>query len=142
MVHPFPHQPDAGVPRSEDGDAPQSAATRPAPRPGGPGQPPDTRPPDPQVTEDGAPEGHRGPADATEPPAEAGDEPRPLGLTVSPTGDAAVDAGLRRLADADHLPVSEHLTVYEDVHRRLRETLGALDGRPGPHPPAPHDTGS
>lgn len=74
-------------------------------------------------------------------PEEAG-VARPLGVTVSDTGHPAVDTALRRLADVDHLPVSEHLTVYEDVHRELRDTLGALDQRPAAPSPAPHDTGS
>ncbi|MFD1831659.1 hypothetical protein ACFSJS_18630 [Streptomyces desertarenae] len=69
--------------------------------------------------------------------------PRPLGLAVAPTGHAGVDAQLRRLADADHLAVSGHLGVYEDVHRGLRDTLTALDRRSGPPAPgAPHDPGS
>jgi hypothetical protein len=46
---------------------------------------------------------------------------------VSPTGHAPVDTRLRRLEDADHLAVSGHLEVYEDVHRDLRDTLAALD---------------
>ncbi|KPC62042.1 hypothetical protein ADL29_21625 [Streptomyces chattanoogensis] len=62
--------------------------------------------------------------------------PEPLGVGVTPTGDAAVDARLRRLADADHLPVSGHLEVYEDVHRGLRDALAALDQRPGPPTPS------
>jgi hypothetical protein len=80
-----------------------------------------------------------GPA-ATAAPAEAADPagPQPLGVVVTPTEDAAVDARLRRLAAADHLPVSGHLDVYEDVHRGLREVLAALDQRPGP--PAPSST--
>ncbi|MCD9143569.1 hypothetical protein [Streptomyces albireticuli] len=61
--------------------------------------------------------------------------PRPLGVDRAPTGDAAVDAQLRRLADADHLAASGHLEVYEDVHRGLRDALTALDRHPGP--PAP-----
>jgi hypothetical protein len=64
------------------------------------------------------------------------DGPRPLGLHVEPTGHAPVDAQLRRLEDADHLAVSGHLEVYEDVHRGLRDTLTALD-RPAPGPPYP-----
>ncbi|WP_405803143.1 hypothetical protein [Streptomyces sp. NBC_01187] len=60
------------------------------------------------------------------------DGPRPLGVGVRPTGHAPVDAQLRRLEDADHLAVSGHLEVYEDVHRGLRETLAALDR---PHTP-------
>lgn len=66
------------------------------------------------------------------------DGPRPLGVAVTPTGQAAVDAGLARLAEAGHLPVSGHLAMYEDVHRGLRDVLAALDQHPGP--PAPtHD---
>ncbi|MGW2632932.1 hypothetical protein ACWC2K_26860 [Streptomyces chattanoogensis] len=73
--------------------------------------------------------------------------PEPLGVGVTPTGDAAVDTRLRRLADADHLPVSGHLEVYEDVHRGLRDALAALDQRPGPPTPSttfstPHDNRS
>ncbi|MFI9052753.1 hypothetical protein [Streptomyces sp. NPDC053427] len=64
--------------------------------------------------------------------------PQPLGVAVTATGDAMVDAQLRRLADADHLPASGHLEVYEDVHRGLRDALAALDQRPGP--PAPSST--
>lgn len=76
------------------------------------------------------------PAAAEEPesqgPAEeagaAEDEgPRPLGVAVVPTGHEPVDARLRRLEDADHLAVSGHLDVYEDVHRGLRDTLADLD---------------
>ncbi|MFJ9409799.1 hypothetical protein [Streptomyces sp. NPDC101393] len=74
-----------------------------------------------------------GPAEAVGPA-----EPQPLGVVVTPTGDAAIDARLGRLADADHLPASGHLEVYEDVHRGLRDALAALDQRPGP--PAPSST--
>ncbi|MFH8681186.1 hypothetical protein [Streptomyces lydicus] len=65
------------------------------------------------------------------------DEPRPLGVGTTPTGQAEVDARLRRLADADHLPSSGHLQVYEDVHRGLREVLAGLDRHPGPPAPTP-----
>lgn len=58
--------------------------------------------------------------------------PAPLEVGVRPTGHGPVDAELRRLEDADHLAVSGHLEVYEDVHRGLRETLAALDR---PHTP-------
>ncbi|MDK1475631.1 hypothetical protein QNO07_19800 [Streptomyces sp. 549] len=53
--------------------------------------------------------------------------PRPPRPGTVPTGNAEVDAQLRRLDDADHLAVSGHLDVYEDVHRGLRSTLTALD---------------
>ncbi|MGW3660977.1 hypothetical protein ACWD6R_37435 [Streptomyces sp. NPDC005151] len=64
--------------------------------------------------------------------------PAPLGVTRTPTGHAEVDAGLERLADADHLPAEGHIEVYEDVHGGLRDALTALDARPAPAPvPAP-----
>ncbi|WP_032918673.1 hypothetical protein [Streptomyces rimosus] len=77
---------------------------------------------------DGTDAGRTGPADP------AG--PQPLGVVVTPTGNAGVDAQLRRLADADHLAASGHLEVYEDVHRGLRDALAALDQRPGPAGPS------
>ncbi|MFF4700562.1 hypothetical protein [Streptomyces chattanoogensis] len=84
----------------------------------------------PEAVTGGGPAGPAGPEHA----GPAG--PEPLGVGVTPTGDAAVDARLRRLADADHLPVSGHLEVYEDVHRGLRDALAALDQRPGPPTPS------
>ncbi|MFJ7208695.1 hypothetical protein ACIQWR_34840 [Streptomyces sp. NPDC098789] len=64
--------------------------------------------------------------------------PAPLGLVRTPTGHDPVDAGLERLADADHLPADGHVAVYEDVHRALRDELTALDAPP-PAPTTPYD---
>ncbi|MFD3518595.1 hypothetical protein [Streptomyces sp. NPDC058657] len=64
--------------------------------------------------------------------------PAPLGAERSATGNAEVDAALERLSDVDHLTADGHIEVYEDVHRGLRETLTALDARPGP--PAPSES--
>lgn len=79
------------------------------------------------------------PEDAGAHPVEPYDPaaPAPLGVDRVPTGHPAVDAGLERLADADHLPADGHWEVYEDVHRGLREALAALDARPPAAPPAP-----
>jgi hypothetical protein len=66
------------------------------------------------------------------PPATGQPDAQPLGVGVQPTGHLAVDAQLARLADADSLPVSAHVEVYEDAHRALRDTLTALDQHPGP----------
>ncbi|MFF3486960.1 hypothetical protein ACFYXC_27320 [Streptomyces sp. NPDC002701] len=88
--------------------------------------------------EDGSPTG----TDGSEPfGTEAYDPaaPAPLYVPLTPTGDAEVDALLHRLGDADHLATDGHIEVYEDVHRGLRDTLTALDARPGPPaPPAPN----
>ncbi|MGA5566083.1 hypothetical protein ACPCUV_33610 [Streptomyces platensis] len=81
--------------------------------------------------------GGRGRAGAAGEPEGPGG-PQPIGVGVTPTGEAAVDTRLRRLADADHLPASEHRQVYEDVHRGLRDVLAGLDQHPGP--PAPSST--
>lgn len=63
--------------------------------------------------------------------------PRPSGVVRTPTGHAAVDARLERLADADHLPADGHIEVYEDVHRGLRAELTSLDARPAAVPGPP-----
>jgi len=94
-------------------------------------------------TAGGATTGPAGSDDAVELDGAAGGPegpggPQPIGVGVTATGEAAVDTGLRRLADADHLPASEHLRVYEDVHRGLRDVLAGLDQHPGP--PAPSST--
>lgn len=63
--------------------------------------------------------------------------PAPLDVPRAPTGDPRVDALVERLADVDHLDTDGHVQVYEDVHGGLRETLSALDARPGPPAPSP-----
>ncbi|MFB6819520.1 hypothetical protein ACFCV8_33800 [Streptomyces sp. NPDC056347] len=84
--------------------------------------------------------------DAAAAPAPDPAAPAPLGVTRTPTGHAGVDAGLERLADADHLAADGHTEVYEDVHRGLRDTLSALDTGPTtapvPAPVPPHDNRS
>lgn len=69
--------------------------------------------------------------------ADDGGRPEPLGVPVDGTGEAQVDSVLRRLGDADALPTAEHVEVYEDVHRGLRDILAALDSRPSPARPQP-----
>jgi hypothetical protein len=44
-----------------------------------------------------------------------------------PTGDAHVDGALATLSRVGDLPTEAHGSVYEDVHRGLRDTLAALD---------------
>jgi len=57
----------------------------------------------------------------------AAGEPVPLGVRLEATGHAEVDGMLARLGDADILPTEDHIEVYEDVHRGLRDALTALD---------------
>jgi hypothetical protein len=68
-----------------------------------------------------------GEAGAASPYADAPARPEPLGVTVAPTGNADVDAAMDSLSDADGMPTQSHIEVYEDVHRGLRDALGALD---------------
>ncbi|MEU6342364.1 hypothetical protein ABZ883_15655 [Streptomyces sp. NPDC046977] len=53
--------------------------------------------------------------------------PQPLGVVVEATGNTEVDGVLVRLEDADALPTEDHIEVYEDVHRGLRDALTRLD---------------
>ncbi|MET9776733.1 hypothetical protein ABZ023_21125 [Streptomyces sp. NPDC006367] len=88
----------------------------------------------------GSPETEAG---AGDPEARTGSDaapPAPLGVPRTPTGDAGVDAVLRRLAAADHLATDGHVAVYEDVHRGLRDALTALDARQGPPVPTGRPT--
>jgi hypothetical protein len=49
--------------------------------------------------------------------------------TLPITGEARVDDALGRIADLQGLPVHEHVDVFEDVQRRLHETLADLAGQ-------------
>ncbi|MFD5736183.1 hypothetical protein ACFWIY_25710 [Streptomyces sioyaensis] len=109
-------------------EQPMSGPEPEAPAPAGPGQPEELVEPEDGGAGEAAGAGPAGP----ERPA----GPQPLGVGVTPTGQAAVDARLRRLADADHLPAEGHLPVYEDVHRGLRDVLAGLDQHPGPPTPS------
>lgn len=42
---------------------------------------------------------------------------------IIPTGDGRVDGATERLNELSKLPAIEHVTVYEDVHRRLHDAL-------------------
>lgn len=50
--------------------------------------------------------------------------------TLPVTGEPRVDDALARLADLTALPVDEHVGVFEDVQRRLHDTLADLTGQP------------
>ncbi|MGH4030925.1 hypothetical protein ACQB60_18535 [Actinomycetota bacterium Odt1-20B] len=90
--------------------------------------------------EAGLPEEPAYDAGAPEEPADDPAAPAPLAVPRTPTGNAEVDAQLDRLGDTDHLATDGHIEVYEDVHRGLRDTLTALDARPGPPAPSGEPT--
>lgn len=66
-----------------------------------------------------APTDAASPADTAEPDFEVPAPPE--------TGDDRVDATLTELAGIAGRPPAEHVAVYEEVHRRLQDTLADLD---------------
>lgn len=46
---------------------------------------------------------------------------------LEPTGVAAADHALERLADAATAPLEEHVEIFDEVQRRLHEGLAELD---------------
>ncbi len=42
---------------------------------------------------------------------------------IVPTGESRVDGAMDRLNELSNLPAIEHVSVFEDVHRRLHESL-------------------
>ena len=48
---------------------------------------------------------------------------------VVATGDARVDAATARLAEVPDLPTSDHVEIYDDVHRRLQDALSDTEVR-------------
>jgi hypothetical protein len=55
------------------------------------------------------------------------DEPGTWALPDA-TGVSSVDAAITELARLDELPTSEHVAVYEGLHRQLQDALADLDG--------------
>ncbi len=45
------------------------------------------------------------------------------------TGDPRIDAATARLGDLAELPTSDHVAVYDDVHRRLQDALADAEVR-------------
>jgi hypothetical protein len=58
-----------------------------------------------------------------------GDTPPPAG-GLPATGDDRVDAALAGLSRLPGRPADEHVAVLEEVHGRLRDILGELNGGP------------
>lgn len=44
------------------------------------------------------------------------------------TGDERVDAAMARLGELDGVPTPAHPEIFQDVHRRLQDTLAGIDG--------------
>lgn len=57
------------------------------------------------------------------------------GVGSGPSGDGLLAASAR-LAELPGLPVTDHVAVFEDVHRLLAGTLAELDAADGPEAPA------
>jgi len=54
------------------------------------------------------------------------EEAAPALFALPQTGEARVDDAIARLSDLENLPVNDHVEIFEDVHRRLHETLADL----------------
>lgn len=50
------------------------------------------------------------------------------GTARESTGDERVDAAVARLGELDGAPTASHPEIFQDVHRRLQETLTGIDG--------------
>ena len=68
--------------------------------------------------------GAKRPATSPAPSADPGGQP--VGEPPE-TGDPRVDEALVGLAGIAGQPPAEHVAVYEEVHRRLQDTLADLD---------------
>ena len=64
-------------------------------------------------------------------PDATGDEDRERvqvgGTEGETTGDERVDAALAGLAGLDDAPLTGHPEIFQDVHRRLQDTLAGID---------------
>jgi hypothetical protein len=56
------------------------------------------------------------------------DDAPPKWRAPDPTGVQAVDDAMAELAALDLLPTSEHVAVFDVVHRKLQDALADLDG--------------
>lgn len=56
-------------------------------------------------------------------------EPTVVMMSLPVTGEPRVDDAIARLSDLSSLPVDEHVSVFEDVQRRLHDTLADLSGQ-------------
>lgn len=66
---------------------------------------------------------------AVETPVVESNEPTVVMMSLPVTGEPRVDDAIARLSDLSSLPVQEHVAVFEDVQRRLHDTLADLSGQ-------------
>lgn len=52
-----------------------------------------------------------------------------VATTWTPTGDIRVDSAVEMVATLKATPVAEHQQVFEDVYRRLQQTLADASGQ-------------
>ena len=64
-----------------------------------------------------------------EPVDEAPVEPEPTETSPPASGDPRVDAAMRRAAELAGTSPTEHVEIYEDVHRSLQEVLADASGQ-------------
>lgn len=67
--------------------------------------------------------------EAGEEPVIGNGEPSVVMMSLPVTGEPRVDDAIARLSDLSSLPVDEHVAVFEDVQRRLHDTLADLSGQ-------------
>ena len=70
---------------------------------------------------------------SSEEPDQIREEPldeEPVERPAPGPGDPRVDAALRRAAELTATSPTEHVEIYEDVHRRLQEVLADASGQP------------
>ena len=67
----------------------------------------------------------------TDRPTDQGNDEHPAAEPAEETiPDPRVGSALNRLADIDDLPVDDHVAVYDQVHRDLREALAEAGSAP------------
>ena len=54
----------------------------------------------------------------------------PLAIVDPASGDPRVDTAMRRAAELAGTSPTEHVEIYEDVHRSLQEVLADASGQP------------
>ena len=54
----------------------------------------------------------------------------PVEMSAPASGDPRVDAAMQRAAELAGTSPTEHVEIYEDVHRSLQEVLADASGQP------------